>query len=250
MRGRVLQARPGDACQPDDTGPARRPEQAATDSPGIGLLDALRAGDDHGVLAACGDTTTVSAENLSWSCTGRDRILTMLMEARDRFPGLTFESRTRHVGFGLVIDEARVRDQTGDAQTARLDMPVRVTVRHDDLQVHEVTLSFPAALLKRALGIRVDPLEVSLSEVQSAFFSPVGEGLTTYSLAHPDLALVPPAAVEETAPGAEAEQPKRRRRRVLVSLAVVLVAALTVGGWWVVQGRGGAAVAGPARSTA
>ena len=38
----------------------------------------------------------------------------------------------------------------------RLNMPVRVTVRHDDLQVHEVTLSFPAALLKRALGMPVE----------------------------------------------------------------------------------------------
>ena len=37
----------------------------------------------------------------------------------------------------------------------RLNMPVRVTVRHDDLQVHDVTLSFPAALLKRALGMPV-----------------------------------------------------------------------------------------------
>ena len=34
----------------------------------------------------------------------------MLREARERFPGLTFESSTRHVGFGLVVEEARVRD--------------------------------------------------------------------------------------------------------------------------------------------
>ena len=161
----------------------------------------------------------------------------MLDEVRRRFPGITFESRTRHVGFGLVIDEARVQDVRPDGEEegaprrlrsrrprpstwpcptptlhpmwdepvteqrnvvevwretsfdhlppARLNMPVRVTVRHDDLQVHEVTLSFPAALLKRALGMQVDPLEVSLSEVQSAFIAPVGAGFTSYELARP-----------------------------------------------------------------
>ena len=31
------------------------------------------------------------------------------MQARNRFPGLIYESRTRHIGFGLVIEEARVR---------------------------------------------------------------------------------------------------------------------------------------------
>ena len=42
----------------------------------------------------------------------------MLREARDRFPGLTFESSTRHVGFGLVIEEARVRDVAAEAEAA------------------------------------------------------------------------------------------------------------------------------------
>jgi outer membrane protein OmpA-like peptidoglycan-associated protein len=281
MGGRALQARP------EDTEMTHRREETGTDSPAVRLLDALRNGDDQGVLAVCGETTTVSAENMPWSCMGRDQITTMLMEARERFPGLTFESRTRHVGFGLVIDEARVRDvredghgdgasdgeladsasaadvdadadhpmydepaadrsrtmtlwrdQGGDGPPAPLNMPVRVTVRHDDLQVHDVTLSFPAALLRRALGMHVDPLEISLSEVQSAFISPVGEGFTTHTLGRPELDVVPPAPVVEPAP-VEAQRPPRRRRRVLVSLVLVLVAALAAGGWWVVQGRQG-----------
>ena len=57
-------------------------------------------------------------------------------------------------------------------------------------------LSFPAALLKRALGEYVDPLEMSLSEVQSAFIAPVGAGLTTHSLAGPELALTSAPATE------------------------------------------------------
>src|SRR4051794_20001362 len=88
----------------------RASRTAKADSPAIRLLDAMRAGDDPGVLAVCGETTTVSADNMRWSCRGRDEIQDMLEELRRRFPGITFESRSRHVGFGLVIDEARIQD--------------------------------------------------------------------------------------------------------------------------------------------
>jgi outer membrane protein OmpA-like peptidoglycan-associated protein len=284
-----------DVARRDRTGSA-----AQGDSPAIRLLDAMRSGDDAGVLAVCGDTTTVSADNMGWSCRGRDEIHTMLDEIRERFPDLTFESRTRHVGFGLVIDEARVQDLREDDDVAegaeteaaaeqlpsedttarhaaepdpdvhpmwdepvaekragltlwretyadhvtpsRLNMPVRVTVRHDDLQVHDVTLSFPAALLKRALGMHVDPFEMSLSEVQSAFIAPVGAGFSTYELARPELALVPPTPEPEPWEPADDEPPRRRRRRVLPVL-LLLLAIIAAGGWWAVQGRGGNEVA-------
>ena len=214
----------------------------------------------------------------------------MLIEIRRRFPGITFESRTRHVGFGLVIDEARVQDESDvdvdpdtaedvqqeiepvvakhvaepdpdvhpmwdqptteernglavwretsfdDLPPAPLNMPVRVTVRHDDLQVHEVSLSFPAALLKRALGMHVDPLEMSLSEVQSAFIAPVGAGFTTHTLARPELALAPP---DEPEPEVVTEQPRRRRRRGRrLLLMLLLVSALAAGGWTYAQDHG------------
>ena len=301
MGGRALEAHVEEAVV------ARREETRHVDSPAVELLDALRRGDDLGVVAVCGDNTRVSAENVSWSCTGRDEIQAMLVRARERFPGLTFESRTRHVGFGLVIDEARVRDVRPDDDARRIDeleselepedaratedsgrvehpvarhvdeslhpmydepatrrssapgstslslwrdhslegppaplnMPVRVTVRHDDLQVHEVTLSFPAALLKRALGLHVDPLEMSLSEVQSAFIAPVGAGFTTHTLARRELHLVPPVP-DDPDPAeipAETEPPRRRRRGRWVALLVALVAVATAGGWWYVQGR-------------
>jgi len=131
----------------------------------------------------------------------------------------------------------------------RLNMPVRVTVRHDDLQVHDITLSFPAALLKRALGMHVDPLEMSLSEVQSAFIAPVGAGFTSYELARPELAVVPPTA--EPVPGTtEEDEPPRRRRRLLAPVLVALVALIAAGGWWVVQGRDSNVTAGtPTAST-
>src|SRR4029077_5106146 len=80
-----------------------------------------------------------------------------------------------------------------------LNLPVRVTVRHDDVQVYDVRLSFPAALLKRALGEYVDPLEMSLSEVQSAFIAPVGAGLRTHHVAGPELALMTSAPAAEPA---------------------------------------------------
>jgi outer membrane protein OmpA-like peptidoglycan-associated protein len=257
---------------------ARRDRQSHGDSPAIRLLDALRAGDDLGVLAVCGETTKVSAENMSWSCTGRDEIHRMLAQTRERFPGLSFESRTRHIGFGLVIDEARVqdelfegpeeaeepdepeqvavadpsvhpmwdepateqrnvmsvwRDRSGETPPpTRLNLPVRVTVRHDDLQVHEVTLSFPAALLKRALGLRVDPFEVSLSEVQSAFIAPVGAGFTTYELARPELSLVPPPPPPDVEREVFDEPPRRRRGRALLPLLVVMLAVIAGGTWY------------------
>src|SRR6185437_2516202 len=126
---------------------------------------------------------------------------------------------------------------------------VRVTVRHDDLQVHEVVLSFPAALLKRALGQYVDPLEMSLSEVQSAFIAPAGAGLTTHSLAGPELNLTPasaPAPAPRAGEPVGTARPRRRRRRL-----VLLVLALLGGaGWWVLQGGQATRAASPPQASA
>jgi outer membrane protein OmpA-like peptidoglycan-associated protein len=268
-------------------------------SPAAALLDALQSGDDQGVLAACCESTTVTADAMGWSCTGLDQIEAMLVQTRNRFPGLVYESRTRRIGFGLVIEEARVRDVTpedltepgaaesaieaivavaefdgvdlddgddlvelgivtapdhpmydvpegtrgtevqlwrdlGDGPAAALNLPVRVTVRHDDLQVHEVILSFPAALVKRALGMHVDPLEMSLCEIQSAFIAPVGAGFTTETLAgsEPGLSAAPDTTTESDAP------PRRRRRRGRRLLALLLLAAILGGGAWYVSDRG------------
>jgi outer membrane protein OmpA-like peptidoglycan-associated protein len=272
---------------------AVRPE-----SPAIQLLDAMRDGDDRAVVAAIGQSTTVTAENLPWACRGPDEVDTMLREVRERFPGLTFESTTRHVGFGVVIEEARVRDVIAeDAATLHaaeaadkshpmwdqpdtrpsgtelvlygkpgevalpgpvalppipLNLPVRVTVRHDDLQVYEVRLSFPAALLRRALGEYVDPLEVSLSEVQSAFIAPVGADLTTHDLAGPEPAPTTPthAAVPAQPAGTVGAPTRRRRRRLLVPVVLVLLALLAGAGWWFVQGQQAFRVDSPRQASA
>ena len=74
--------------------------------------------DADALAASVGQTTTVTAENMPWACRGPDEVQTMLREARERFPGLTFEPSTRHVGFGLVIEEARVRDVAAEAEAA------------------------------------------------------------------------------------------------------------------------------------
>lgn len=293
MGGRVLSAsleETEDVARKDRAGQGTQRE-----TPGSRLLDAMRAGDDAGVLSVCTEATTVTADNMGWSCRGREEIQDMLARVRARFPGITFESRTRHVGFGIVIDEARVQDETeivqpvadetdGTAEQAskalaipendvhpmwdepvteqrnvmavwrenpydaltptQLNMPVRVTVRHDDLQVHDVSLSFPAALLKRALGMPVDPLEMSLSEVQSAFIAPVGAGMTSYELARPELTLVPPTAEPEAQTTEPAEPPRRRRRRLVPVLLLLLVALVAGGGWWFTQNQDSTATAG------
>lgn len=284
----------------EDRAVSRRDRDKRPDSPAVRLLEALRDGDVSGVLAQCGPTTMVTAENMQWSCTGSDAIERWLAEARNRFPGLTFEPRVRHVGFGLVIEEARVRDvlpdETGedapedrpdevaddhvgapdngavgvaavgnepaprvdlatramtvwrdlgdeDGPPPALNMPMRVTVKHDDLQVHEIALGFPAALLKRALGWHVDPLEMSLSEVQSAFIAPVAGEFTTHTLTRPELTLVPPPAAEPVPaiapePDPTPDEPPRRRRRGRVLLVLLLLVALAGGGWYAVRARG------------
>jgi outer membrane protein OmpA-like peptidoglycan-associated protein len=253
------------------------------DSPAIKLLDALRSRDDQGVLEVCGETTTMAAHAMGWSCQGRDDIQRMLTESRAFFPGLTVEPRTRNIGFGLVIEDVRVQDvvpseesetgaETGSESGSesgaagdeshpmwdepvstqralaiwredfltpmRLNLPVRITVRHDDLQVHEVIFEFPAALLKRALGLYVDPFEMSLSEVQSAVIAPVEAGFTTRTLAAPGLGVTPPAPPEIEVDVAEPTRPRRRRRRVLATLLVVLMALAAAGGWWELRGPG------------
>ncbi|MGA8247350.1 MAG: hypothetical protein WB797_10625, partial [Nocardioides sp.] len=128
------------------------------------------------------------------------------------------------------------RDTGAEGQAPPLDMPVRLTVRHDDLQVHEVSIGFPAALLRRALGERVDPLEISLSEVQSAFMSQSGTAFTSRALDRPVLTVVPPLRAEPEPP-VEAEEPvrPRRRRRRLVLVTLALVALLAGAGWWAWQ---------------
>ena len=63
----------------------------------------------------------------------------MLREARERFPGLTYESSTRHVGFGLVIEEARVRDVAAEAEAAlaaEVDDAARATEEEVRAEIH------------------------------------------------------------------------------------------------------------------
>ena len=127
------------------------------------------------------------------------------------------------------------RDTGDTGEAPALNMPVRVTVRHDDLQVHEIGLGFPAALLKRALGQLVDPLEISLSEVQSAFMSQSGTTFTSQTLDRPVLTVVPPLPAEPE-PAVVTEEPVRPRRRRLVLLTLAFVGLLAGAGWWAVQG--------------
>jgi len=255
----------------------------------------MRAGDDRAVVAEIAQSTTVAAENLPWACRGPDEVSTMLREMRERFPGLRFEPSTRHVEFGVVIEQARVRDRDALAEAALaaevddaaraaqeeaqgerhpmwdtpvrgrstelvlwteagpsdlpqppvpLNLPVRVTVLHDDLQVHEVRLSFPAALLRRALGQYVDPLEMSLSEVQSAFIAPPDVALTTHALDRPDPAPVPAGSATHRADAASSS-PRPRRRRRLVLVVVALLAVVAAASWWVTQDRADSAAAPP-----
>jgi outer membrane protein OmpA-like peptidoglycan-associated protein len=98
-------------------------------------------------------------------------------------------------------------------------------------------MEFPAALLKRALGMYVDPLEMSLSEVQSAVIAPIEAGFTTRTLEGPELSSPSQEPPEDDAETAGEKRPRHRRRRVLVPALVALVGVAATGGWWVAQGR-------------
>jgi outer membrane protein OmpA-like peptidoglycan-associated protein len=84
--------------------------------------------------------------------------------------------------------------------------------------------------------MHVDPFEMSLSEVQSAFIAPVGADFTTYTLARPELTLVPPAPADPEPLESSDDEPLRRRRR-WVPLVLALAVVAGTGGWWAVQGR-------------
>ncbi len=206
-------------------------------------------------------------------------------DARLRFPGLVFESHTRHIGSEQVIEEARIRNlpprvdapaadtkaivldrAQADGDAPPLNMPVRLTVLHNDHHVNEVILSFPWALLRQALGQHVDPLDLAVSEIQSAFIAPVGSGFTTVAMASAEhrppvapepepepepVVVVPPprraptpaaaVLVEEVPdeppapmdPYAWDEGEKRPRRKVVPVLVALVLA--TAGGWWFVS---------------
>jgi outer membrane protein OmpA-like peptidoglycan-associated protein len=197
-------------------------EQFETNSPATRLLDALGRGDLNGLLLEFRPTTIVRTDDRSWSIQGEEEVLYWLEEAFERFPGLVFDSHARHIGYGQVIEEARVRDigapppavgEPGDAASdsdsgpdasegvvaagggslvldrdfgktegTTLNMPVRVTVLHDDASVHEIIASYPRALLRAAMGLHVDPLDMAVSEIQSAFVAPSGSGFKTYQM--------------------------------------------------------------------
>ena len=148
-------------------------------------------------------------------------------------------------------------------------MPVRLTVLHDDGYVHEIIASYPQALLRSALGQHVDPLDMAVSEIQSAFVASAGSGFKTYQMGsgpqheteYAQAAPVPLARVVEPEPEVEAEvepevepepvpiavdpgwtpppyvpveEDEKPRRRALVAVPVVmaLVAAIAAGSWW------------------
>ena len=272
-------------------------------SPATRLLDALGRGDLNSLLLEFRPTTIVRTDDRSWAVQGEDEVLYWLEEAFERFPGLVFDSHARHVGYGQVIEEARVRDigplnfddagpatdrvaddgstpPEAPAQTSRalvrdrdfgrseqelLNMPVRLTVLHDDAYVHEIIASYPRALLRSALGLHVDPLDKAVSEIQSAFVAPAGSGFKTYQLgskrhieteyaqaapvplariaepepelehdAEPEPVVLAPDPARTPSPYAPREDAEPRRRALLlVPLVMVLVAAIAAGSWWI-----------------
>ncbi len=252
-------------------------------SPATRLLDALGRGDLNALLLEFRPTTIVRTEDRTWSVQGEEDVLYWLEEAFERFPGLVFDSHARHVGYGQVIEEARVRDigpldpapgvpaepagEDGgtDAQQPRLNMPVRLTVLHDDGYVHEIIASYPQALLRSALGHHVDPLDMAVSEIQSAFVASAGSGFKTYQMGsgpqheteYAQAAPVPLARVTEPEPEVvpeverepvpiavdpgwtpppyvpvEEDEKPRRRALVAVPVVIALVAAIAAGSWW------------------
>ena len=253
-------------------------------SPATRLLDALGRGDLNALLLEFRPTTIVRTEDRTWSVQGEEDVLYWLEEAFERFPGLVFDSHARHVGYGQVIEEARVRDigpldpapgapaaaaaeAGGASDQPPLNMPVRLTVLHDDGYVHEIIASYPQALLRSALGHHVDPLDMAVSEIQSAFVASAGSGFKTYQMGsgpqheteYAQAAPVPLARVVEPEVEAEVEpevepepvpiavdpgwtpppyvpveEDEKPRRRALVAVPVVmaLVAAIAAGSWW------------------
>jgi outer membrane protein OmpA-like peptidoglycan-associated protein len=144
-------------------------------------------------------------------------------------------------------------------------MPVRLTVLHDDGYVHEIIASYPQALLRSALGHHVDPLDMAVSEIQSAFVASAGSGFKTYQMGsgpqheteYAQAAPVPLARVTEPEPEVvpeverepvpiavdpgwtpppyvpvEEDEKPRRRALVAVPVVIALVAAIAAGSWW------------------
>ena len=85
------------------------PSEGGGESPATRFLDALGNGDLAAALSEFWVTITVRTEDRSWSLNDADAVVRLVDEAQLRFPGLVFESHTRHIGSGQVIEEARIR---------------------------------------------------------------------------------------------------------------------------------------------
>src|ERR1044072_2583103 len=85
-------------------------EEFEKSSPATRLLDALGRGDLNALLVEFRPTTIVRTEDQTWSVQGEDEVLFWLEDAFEKIRSLVFASHARHIGYGQVFEEARVRD--------------------------------------------------------------------------------------------------------------------------------------------
>lgn len=141
----------------------------SSSTPAQEFLDALRFQGWTAGVALLPDDVVVNVPDFDMSLTGRDAVHRMLQQCLEVVPDLTYAPRTRRIGSGLVVDEGFVTGNTAaDAPTPQqpLRVTMRVHVRHDDAQVHDLTMHLDRTPLLRAMGQPVDWGAAILSDIQ------------------------------------------------------------------------------------
>ncbi len=196
---------------------------AASGSAGSRFLDALRAGDLEGATSLLPAAATLRVADVDRSWTGPQEISEFLQRGRSARPEAAYQAHTRHVGRGAVIDDARLVGLIpGERPGTTTDIPAQVTIREREGDIASIHVAIPPIFLSALQGAAIDPLELSVAQLQVSLRPMDDPSLTTIQLAP-----AAPVSVPKPAVRAPVEEPRRGRRGLLVAALLVL---LLIGG--------------------
>jgi hypothetical protein len=200
-------------------------QQPIPTSPAVDLLTALSRGLEDAAVERLAPDVAVTVPQLSHHVEGLAEVVATWQAARALFPDLTYQPHTRHIGRGVVIDDAVVTGtQTGGATPSGLSlrMSVRIRVTHDVTAVQAVTADIDPTPLLQALGKPVDAYASAVSQVLAVRNSSRTD-MVTYQLTEP------PEASEAVSDDAAAPAGRQRTNRTSWLSWKITAAAVVLG---------------------
>ena len=168
---------------------------------------------------------------------GQDAVVDALREVSSSFADVAYHPQKRYVQSDQVVEVSLITGThvgtfAGTEPTGRrVELPVRLSVGHDQTHVQKLEVQADLPLLWKAMGREVSWHELAASQVGALRFAADRE-LATY--------VDEPKPERETAPkpANRKKPPKRSKRRAVMAVAAALVAAAGAAGLFVMLGSG------------